>query len=160
MVFVIWEVLGVIFNCRYIIISAALVPMLSTVKVPYSFVHSFQILPYLLLKGKDKRSPITFWGSQGSDRFLRPPLFSKHSFVTVALISSPSPLQLCLPQRRAVTYSLQLLMQRAELTLTLQVRMLQPVSKDTVHNECGLPMCAVVGLEPRTLEHAQKNDNT
>ena len=44
-----------------------------------------------------------------------------------------------------------LLMYWAKSTQTLQIRVLQPVPKAIVHNESGLPMCAVAGLEPWTL---------
>ena len=44
-------------------------------------------------------------------------------------------------------------MQPAKSAQTLQIKVLWPVSKATVHNECGLPglMCAVAGLEFHTL---------
>ena len=63
------------------------------------------------------------------------------------LISSPSPFYLRCPQRRAATRLLQLLVERTESVQTLQIMMLWPVLKAAVHNECGLPMYAVAGLE-------------
>ena len=45
---------------------------------------------------------------------------------------------------------LYMLMQWAEAAQTLQVRVLRLVPKAAVKNECGLPMCAMAGLEPQT----------
>ena len=60
--------------------------------------------------------------SQASGRFLRPPLFSKHGIVTLALISSPLPFYFRLTKDRAATHLLHLCSysgQRAESAQTL-----------------------------------------
>ena len=51
-----------------------------------------------------------------------------------------------------------MLMYRTELAQTLQISVLRPVPKATVHNECGLPMCAVDGLEPELANTRKKNE--
>ena len=45
-----------------------------------------------------------------------------------------------------------MLMQRAESAQTVQGKVLVLMHKAAVHNECGLPMCAVTGLDLQTLD--------
>ena len=43
---------------------------------------------------------------------------------------------------------------------TLQVRVLRPLHKAAVHNECGLPMCAVAVLEPGLSRERTEENNS
>ena len=79
----------------------------------------------------------------------------------MALIVSPSPFYLGRPQRRQVLiyYTAPIVIQRAESAQTLQVKVQRPVPIDAIHSRCGLPMCAVAGLELRlSREHTQKHE--
>ena len=44
-----------------------------------------------------------------------------------------------------------MLMYWDESAQTLQVRVLQSIPKAIIHNKCGLLMCVMTGLKPRTV---------
>ena len=72
------------------------------------------------------------------------------ALISVAVLLSPPP-----KGGKLLIYSPILML--AESAQTLQVTVLCPVPKAVVHNECGLPMCAVAGFEPRTVAcHAKE----
>ena len=56
-----------------------------------------------------------------------------------------------LPSTKEGSYSFTtpIFMQQAESAQTRLVRVLRPMLKATVHNKCGLPMCAMAELKPR-----------
>ena len=71
--------------------------------------------------------------------------------VTVSLISSPSSLYICAPKAGLLPFTTITHVCGLSFCQTVKVGVLRPMLIATVLNECGLPVCTVVGLKPQTL---------
>ena len=70
----------------------------------------------------------------------------------VVFISSPSLLHFRHPEKAdSYSFTNTYAHVRVESAQTLQLRVLRPMPKALVLNDCGLPMCALVGFYPWTL---------